>query len=210
MHSYLVGWEIRIVAWDLTYFSSLCVLEVKVLVRLFICGVSEPSQLVYTCNKYQNLRCWLICYFNICILNAWLCKGLDSKNKLSIQMLIISYLIVLPFVYGAQKNRLIETLFLSTSNICFSWKIRKLIFIFTPLSGGLALWNWPVSWYYQTLISWLFACQWWILSSAADLCKQFWTQIKPDKTSGLIWIQTDWHWVWKYSWENFFKKVHYE
>ena len=139
MHSYQVGWEIRIVAWDLTYFSSLCVLEVKILVRLFICGVSEPSQLVYTCNKYQNLRCWLICYFQICVLKAWLCIGLDSKTNLSIKMLIISYLIVLTFVYGAQKNRLIETLLLSTRNICFSWKIRNLIFNFTLLSGGLAL-----------------------------------------------------------------------
>ena len=95
-------------------------LEVKILVRLFICGVSEPSQLVYTCNKYQNLRCWLICCFKICVLKAWLCIGLDSKKNLSIKMLIISYLIVLTFVYGAQKNRLIETLLLSTRNICFS------------------------------------------------------------------------------------------
>ena len=32
-----------------------------------------------------------------------------------------------------------------------------------------------------------------------------WTQIRPDKMSGLIWIQTVWHW-W-YSWKKFSKKL---
>ena len=38
---------------------------------------------------------------------------------------------------GAQKNRLIETVLLSTHNICFGLEIRKLIFHITCLSGGL-------------------------------------------------------------------------
>ena len=39
---------------------------------------------------------------------------------------------------GAQKNRLIETILLSTNNICFSRDIRKLIQELPPL-----IW-WPV------------------------------------------------------------------
>ena len=35
--------------------------------------------------------------------------------------------------------------------------------------------------------------------------KTVWTQIRPDKMSGLIWIQTVWHW-W-FSWKNFLKKL---
>ena len=38
---------------------------------------------------------------------------------------------------GAQKNRLIETVLLSTHNICFGLEIKKIIFQYTLLSGGL-------------------------------------------------------------------------
>ena len=38
---------------------------------------------------------------------------------------------------GAQKSRLIETVLLSTHNICFGWEIKKIIFQYTLLSGGL-------------------------------------------------------------------------
>ena len=31
-------------------------------------------------------------------------------------------------VLGTQNNRLIETVILSTHNICFGWEIRKIIF----------------------------------------------------------------------------------
>ena len=40
-------------------------------------------------------------------------------------------------VLGAQKNRLIETLHLSTHNIGFGCEIRKIVFNYTLLSGGL-------------------------------------------------------------------------
>ena len=35
-----------------------------------------------------------------------------------------------------------------------------------------------------------------------------WTQIRPDKTFGLIWIQTVWHWwySWKIFWKKWYKK----
>ena len=39
---------------------------------------------------------------------------------------------------GVQKNRLIETVLLSTLNICFGWEIRKNIFKYILLAGGLA------------------------------------------------------------------------
>ena len=50
-----------------------------------------------------------------------------------------------------------------------------------------------------------------LVSSAENLCKQFWTQIRPNETSGPILIQTVWHsggiperifrksWFWKIS-----------
>ena len=38
---------------------------------------------------------------------------------------------------GAQKNRLIETVLLSTHNICFGWEIRKLTFHYTLLTKVL-------------------------------------------------------------------------
>ena len=37
----------------------------------------------------------------------------------------------------AQKNCLSETVILSTHNICFGREIRKIIFRYAPLSGGL-------------------------------------------------------------------------
>ena len=38
---------------------------------------------------------------------------------------------------GAQKNRLIETVLLSTHNICFGWEIRKLNFLYSLLTKVL-------------------------------------------------------------------------
>ena len=39
---------------------------------------------------------------------------------------------------GAQKNRLSETVLLSTHYICFCWEIRKLTFDYALLSGRLS------------------------------------------------------------------------
>ena len=41
------------------------------------------------------------------------------------------------YVMGAQKNRLNETVLLSTHNICFGWEIRKIYFWYTLLTKGL-------------------------------------------------------------------------
>ena len=44
---------------------------------------------------------------------------LMTNKTLNIKILIFSNLLVLIYVLGAQKNRLIETVLLSTHNICF-------------------------------------------------------------------------------------------
>ena len=43
--------------------------------------------------------------------------GLDKQNFLNVKVKIFSYLSVLAYVLGAQKNRLTETVLLSTQNI---------------------------------------------------------------------------------------------
>ena len=43
----------------------------------------------------------------------------------------------LTYVLGAQKNRVIETVLLSTHNICFGWEIRKLFSWYALLTKGL-------------------------------------------------------------------------
>ena len=41
------------------------------------------------------------------------------------------------YVFGAQKNRIIETVLFSKHNICVFLEIRIIIFNYTLLSGGL-------------------------------------------------------------------------
>ena len=53
-------------------------------------------------------------------------------------MLIFSYPLFLTYVLGAQKNRLIETVLVSTQNICFVWEIKKKNFLYALLTKGLA------------------------------------------------------------------------
>ena len=77
-------------------------------------------------------------------------------NFICVIFLLFSYTLILTYVLGAQKNRLIETVLLSTRNICFGLKSNlpvelvkekgllpglnekyKIIFQYTLLSGGL-------------------------------------------------------------------------
>ena len=62
----------------------------------------------------------------------------DKTTFLSINLSIFSYPSVLTYVLGAQKNRLIETVLLSTYNIRFGLEIRKLIFEYELLTIGLS------------------------------------------------------------------------
>ena len=43
----------------------------------------------------------------------------NQTKKISIKLRLFSYPYILTFVLGAQKNCLIETVLLSTHNICF-------------------------------------------------------------------------------------------
>ena len=56
---------------------------------------------------------------------------------MSAKLRIFSYPSILTYVLGAKKNRLTETVLISTNNICFGREIRKIIFNFALLSGGL-------------------------------------------------------------------------
>ena len=46
-------------------------------------------------------------------------------------------------VLGAQKNRLIETVLLSTHNLCFILEIRKLIFLLPTLKPVVGSYEYP-------------------------------------------------------------------
>ena len=52
-------------------------------------------------------------------------------------MFIVADLVSWTYVLGAQKNSLIETVLLSTHNICFVWEIRKLNFRYALLTKVL-------------------------------------------------------------------------
>ena len=54
-------------------------------------------------------------------------------------MYIVSYPSVLTYVLGAQKNRLSETVLLSTHNVCFGREIRKLNFRYALLTKVLGI-----------------------------------------------------------------------
>ena len=56
---------------------------------------------------------------------------------LSVNLWIFSYSSVLTYVFGAQKSRLVETILLSTHNICFGWEIRIFFYWFALLTKGL-------------------------------------------------------------------------
>ena len=59
-----------------------------------------------------------------------------KKKKMSVKLLVFLYLSALTCVLGAKKNGLIETVLLSTHNICFGSEVRKIIYS-DALSGGL-------------------------------------------------------------------------
>ena len=61
----------------------------------------------------------------------------QDKQKMSVKLSKILSSINIKFVLGAQKNRLIETVLLSTHNICFCSEIRKMIFDYVLLTKGL-------------------------------------------------------------------------
>ena len=61
----------------------------------------------------------------------------NIENFICVKFSLFSYPLILTYGFGAQKNRLIETVLLSTYNICFGLEIKKIIFQYALLSGGL-------------------------------------------------------------------------
>ena len=60
-----------------------------------------------------------------------------DKDFISVKLLFFSCQSIYTCVLGAQKNRLIETVLLSTNNICFGRETKKIVFQYALLSGGL-------------------------------------------------------------------------
>ena len=58
---------------------------------------------------------------------------------------------------GDQKNRLIETVLLSTHNICFRREIRTFIFNYALLSKGL--YEWKLNFNCDLLCLYIYICQ---------------------------------------------------
>ena len=63
--------------------------------------------------------------------SKWVSQFRYKQNFWGRWLQIFSYPLVLTYFLGAQKNRLIETVLLSTHNIGFGWEIRKLSFCYT-------------------------------------------------------------------------------
>ena len=60
------------------------------------------------------------------------------RRKFYARKIVIIFLpINLNMCLGAQKNHLIESVLLSTHNICFGLDIKKIVFQYTLLSEGL-------------------------------------------------------------------------
>ena len=81
----------------------------------------------------------LILYKNV--LHVWVNfgKGHTGLNKQNFSGKFVNIFLPInyPYVLGTQKNRLIETVLLSTHNICFGREIRKLNFRYTLLTKVL-------------------------------------------------------------------------
>ena len=80
------------------------------------------------------------CYFKVpslSIINETMIYTGLEKQIFSTEIVIIFLPIPLRYVLGAPENRLIETVLLSTHNICFGWEIRRKKFCYSPLTKGL-------------------------------------------------------------------------
>ena len=111
----------------------------KALIRLRVCaGWSEALLVAY--NTLLEISCrGSYVSFTLCLLGNFSCLFVhraSQANIFRIKLWLFSYPSVLTCVFDAQKNRLIETVLLSTHNICFCWEIRKIIFSYALLLGA--------------------------------------------------------------------------
>ena len=73
----------------------------------------------------------MVVFDQLCYSWVQIWKLFESK------IVTIFLLINLNMCFGCSKNRLIETVLLSTHNICLGLVIRKIIFYYILLSGSL-------------------------------------------------------------------------
>ena len=143
-HNICFGWEIRKLILNISFLNN--ALGIKYWgAKLLI--ISSDSVLTYVLGAQKNrlIEMVLLSTHNICfgweirklILNISFLNNALGIKYWGAKLLIISSDSVLTYVLGAQKNRLIEMVLLSTHNICFGWEIRKLVFDNWLLSGGL-------------------------------------------------------------------------
>ena len=101
-------------------------IKLEFVIKTFVLSIFEwPFYTGFTvsaqCHALVSM-CWVLFW----AVNA-ICRSRWAKC-LSIKLWIISFPLVLTFVLGTQKNSLIETVLLSTHNICVGWELRKIIF----------------------------------------------------------------------------------
>ena len=67
---------------------------------------------------------FLIAYLTLNIMSKYILTTSTGFDKQNFQCKNVNILlpIILAYLFGAQKNRLIETVLFSTHNICFGWK----------------------------------------------------------------------------------------
>ena len=119
--------------------------KTKALIRLRICaGWSAPA---FFANPQTGFLAFRPILSVMAPFLAWMVgfklnlehtsTGLDKQKKISVKLSIFSYPSILTYVLGAQINRLIEAVLLSTHYICFGWEIRKLNFRYALLTKVL-------------------------------------------------------------------------
>ena len=60
----------------------------------------------------------------------------ETKHLIHRQIVNVFLPIILSYDFGAQKNHLIETVLVSTHNICVGWEIRELFFLSAFFTKG--------------------------------------------------------------------------
>ena len=103
-------------------------------------GPSVSSQALYhwatalPLNGFNHTVC-MKSETNADTLRSLYCEYRSIKDRYEIVFFFLTHQLK-PVFWGAQKKRLIETVLLSTRNICFGWEIGKIVFQYALLSGG--------------------------------------------------------------------------
>ena len=109
------------------YSSYLAIHSLDIFVWLSLCHGQKGK------NKFCCL--WECCLWKLS--TSFTLVQINKNTKSELNLWIFPGPSVLTSVLGAQKNRLREMVLLSTHNICFGWKMKKLYLINSFLSKGL-------------------------------------------------------------------------